>query len=398
MRIFKFAAVFLIVTGLIYMMVIGLNFSVFKTVFSNQEALAEGSEWVEKTFSLSGMAEFVAAHPDLVSVVLLSENDDSSNQLLYGEETHRAMGASGHLFLLVAYAQAQSDGFVAAGEPVSILELDRFLVPGHEPNRHKESIRHLTRDRGFSEGYTTIDEIVRLMVTRAHQPSADYIYHRLGIDYIRTITRNWLGEHAEYPLPWSSFYAAATLSIPDYHEPLDQTHRRQFHESVLAVYEQVHAGRVTIASMLPDDRKRGVDYSFFEEKSIYRLLPSVKPYDMARTMMDIYTGNGVSEDVQQVILNHMRWPMDRAELQLDFHDIGAIYDSRIAVSNGVTFAQSAYTGEMFASAVFFDQLPVGFWMHMSSNLINQDFQLRMKYDPAMFERTSELLGNKLSTQ
>jgi len=44
--------------------------------------------------------------------------------------------------------------------------------------------------------------------------------------------------------------------------------------------------------------------------------------------------------------------------------------------------------------VFFDQLPVGFWMHMSSNLINQDFQLRMKYDPAMFERTAILLGKK----
>ena len=69
MRIAKFLAVFVLVTGLVYLVVFGLNFNVFKTVFTNQEALAEGSEWIEKTYSLAGMTEFVAAHPDLVSVV-----------------------------------------------------------------------------------------------------------------------------------------------------------------------------------------------------------------------------------------------------------------------------------------------------------------------------------------
>ena len=46
MRIFKFFAVFLTVLGLVYTVIIGVNLNVFKTVFTNQEALAEGSEWV----------------------------------------------------------------------------------------------------------------------------------------------------------------------------------------------------------------------------------------------------------------------------------------------------------------------------------------------------------------
>jgi len=338
MRIFKFVAVFLIVTGLIYILVIGLNFSVFKTVFSNQEALAEGSEWVEKTYSLSGMAEFVAEHPDLVSVAMLSADTDSPNNLLFGEQKSRAMGATGHFWILLSYAQAKSDGLIPSEEQVNIADLDQFLIPGHEPNRHRESIRHLTRDRGFTEGVTNIDEVVRLMITRAHQPSADYIYHRLGMDYIQSVTEQWLGEGAEFPLPWSSFYVAATLSIPDPDEIIDEQRRRRFHNSVKTVYDQLDAGRLTVGSMLPADRARDVNYSFFEEKSIYRLLPTVKPYDLARTMLDIYSGTNVNERIQQIVLNHMRWPMDRAELLKDFTDIGAIYDSRIAVSNGVTFA------------------------------------------------------------
>jgi hypothetical protein len=398
MRVFKFVAVFLIVTGLVYMLVIGLNFNVFKTVFSNQEALADGSEWVEKTYSLSGMAEFVSEHPNLVSVAMLSVDPESDNNLLFEADVHRAMGATGHFWILLAYAQAVNDGLLSADLPVEIADLDRYLVPGHEPNRHRESVRYLTKDRGFTEGVTTLDELVRLMVTRAHQPSADYLYHILGMEYIRGIVAHWLGSEADFPLPWSSFYIAATLSIPDHTVAIQEHQRRLFQESVITVYEQIQSGRFTVASLLPEDRKRDVKYTFFEERSIYRLLPTVKPIDMARTMLAIYTGTDITAAVQQIVLNHMRWPMDRTELLKDFTDIGAIYDSRIAVSNGLTFATSTYTGETFVSAIFFDQLPVGFWMHMSSNLINQDFQLRMKYDPAMFERTSILLGKKNDNQ
>ncbi|MCH8494594.1 MAG: hypothetical protein LAT57_03045 [Balneolales bacterium] len=397
MRIFKFLGVFLIVTGLVYLVVFGLNFNVFKTVFINQEALAEGSEWVEKTYSLAGMADFIAEHPDLVSVVMLSSDPDSPHNLRYQPGTPRAMGATGHFIILLAYAEAIESGVLSSEIMIDIAELDKYQVPGHEPNRHQESIRLLTQKGQAIDGKAPIDAIVELMVTRNHQPSADFIFHTLGQEAISTTAKKWIGAGAEAPLPWSTFYTTATLVMPDYDTDITPETRSAFKQQAQIVYNQLDAQTFSIKELLPDDRKNGVKYTFFEEKSIYRLLPQVIPDSMAHAMLKLYKDDDTSADVRRIVLDHMRWPMQNTEILRDFNDVGAIYDSRIAVSSGVSFGESAYTGETFASVTFFDQLPVGFWMHMSSNLINQDFQLRLKFDPAMFERTSETLA-KSQTQ
>jgi hypothetical protein len=390
MRIAKFLAVFMIVTGLVYLLVVGLNFNVFKTVFSNQEALAEGSEWVEKTFSLSGIADFVAAHPDLVSVVMLPADRSSSQQLLFEEHTPRAMGATSHFWILLTYARAVENGELDPEQLVNLDDVSRFAVPGHEPNRHRESIRLLNRLNLVEDNHARIDAIVSLMITRNHQPSADYLFHLLGKDAIYEVTRHMLGEQAEMPMTWSSFYTAAAIIMPAHDQPLRAEDRARFQQQSAIVYDQLHAGTMQITEMLPDDRKSGVDYTFFEEKSIYRLLPHVVPIDLVQALHTVLTNDDFPG--RDRILSHMRWPMENTEILRDFSDVGAIYDSRIAVSNGISFGTSAYTSETFVSVTFFDQLPVGFWMHMSSNLINQDFQLRLKFDPAMFERTSNTLS------
>lgn len=390
MRIAKFLAVFMLVTGLVYLVVFGLNFNVFKTVFTNQEALAEGSEWVEKTYSLAGMTEFVAAHPDLVSVVLLSTDTTSTNQLSYEPLTPRAMGATTHFLLLLAYAEAVEQGNVAPSESVDLESLERFVIPGHEPNRHRESLL-LIDQLGLTEnGATTLDAVVRLMVTRNHQPSADYLYHLLGPDHIAATVKTWLGEEAELPLTWSAFYTAATLDMLPYETRPDRADRERLARQAKMVYEQLDSGLMRVENLLPEGRKDDVAYTFFEEKGIYRLHPHVVPAHLAQTMWNVLTDPEFPG--REIVMEHMRWPMENPEIMRDFSDVGAVFDSRIAVSNGVSFGTSAYTGETFASVTFFDQLPVGFWMHMSSNLINQDFQLRMKYDPAMFERTATSLN------
>lgn len=390
MRIAKFLAVFMIVTGLVYLLVVGLNFNVFKTVFSNQEALAEGSEWVEKTFSLSGMTDFVAAHPDMVSIVMLPTDSLSDHRLLFEERTPRAMGATSHFILLYAYAKGVANGVVFPEQPVLLDDLARFTVPGHEPNRHRESIRVLNRLQLVVDNQVPLDAIVRLMVTRNHQPSADYLFHLLGKDWVHGAARILLGEDAEMPMTWSSFYTAATLILPPHDQPVSVEDRVRFQQQAAIVFDQLDAGTMEIAQLLPDDRRRGVDYLFFEEKSIHRLMPHVVPYDLADGLRRMLLDTGFQG--RELVMEHMRWPMENPEILRDFSDIGAIYDSRISLSGGVSFGTSAYTGETFASVTFFDQLPVGFWMHMSSNLINQDFQLRLKFDPAMFERTSRTLS------
>ena len=66
MKAFKTLLIFFAVTAGILGMVIGLNWTAFKVVFSDPESFSEGSEWIEKTYSLAGLDEKLEAPPQQV--------------------------------------------------------------------------------------------------------------------------------------------------------------------------------------------------------------------------------------------------------------------------------------------------------------------------------------------
>jgi hypothetical protein len=384
MRLFKFLAIFLIVVGLIFIIVVGSNWRVFTTVFGNQEALAEGSEWVEKTYSLSGLTEFAGENPQYVSVVVLSD-DSTSTLISQGAAVPRAMGSTGHLFILMAWAQAVDSGDIMITETVSLSALESFVVPGHERSRHREVMKLLHDSGAIQNDHVPVRILVNMMIRRNHQPSADVVYHIVGADRVREITMRFLGDQAQPPLPWSGFYMAAIQDIPAHDEPLDSTLVTGFHASAMNMFQSLSSSEISLKDALPPSRQKDVSFTFFEEKSIYRLLPQAQPAHMAQAIRKALLSDELGESVRSLVLDVLRWPMEDSRITRDFSFFTAIYDNRISISSGISIGTSVYTGETLISAVYFDQLPVGFWMHLSANLMLQDFQMRLKYDPAMFE-------------
>jgi hypothetical protein len=57
----------------------------------NRDAMAEGSEWVEKTYSLQGLTEFIEENPEYISIAsIVANNPDSS--LMIGADIPRDNG------------------------------------------------------------------------------------------------------------------------------------------------------------------------------------------------------------------------------------------------------------------------------------------------------------------
>lgn len=55
--------------------------------------------------------------------------------------------------------------------------------------------------------------------------------------------------------------------------------------------------------------------------------------------------------------------------------------------SGIDFGTSIYDGHTSVQAVFFDDLPVAFFIHLSSNHMQEDYQQRLIWDPALYETT-----------
>ena len=104
-------------------------------------------------------------------------------------------------------------------------------------------------------------------------------------------------------------------------------------------------------------------------------------------MLYLLVDDRLEKELRAHILNAMGWPNCSSTLARIFESYYAHYDSRMGLLSGVDFGTSIYTGERRIQVVFFDELPVAFWHHMSANHMQEDFQQRLIWDPALFQTT-----------
>jgi hypothetical protein len=121
-RAFKFLLTFLAAAAFVFAMVIGLNYSGFETLFENEEGMAEGSQYIENTYSLAGLAEFIGEHPEWVSITSYNVNNPDSG-ISYREDVPRALGATGNIFLVMEYERQVANGILDPTELISLEEV-----------------------------------------------------------------------------------------------------------------------------------------------------------------------------------------------------------------------------------------------------------------------------------
>ncbi|MDZ7682200.1 MAG: hypothetical protein U5J63_10955 [Fodinibius sp.] len=134
------------------------------------------------------------------------------------------------------------------------------------------------------------------------------------------------------------------------------------------------------------DEQQGLGIGFTERRDILQLFPKSTAGELSQLMVQLEQDSLISVAVSKRVKNLMDWPYGEQSLNSDFESYGAIYDNRLGLLNGMDYGASVYSEEPFGQAVFFDSLQVAFWFHMSSNLMHQDYQQRLMWDPALRTR------------
>ncbi|MEX0772714.1 MAG: serine hydrolase [Balneolales bacterium] len=390
MRLLKFLGVFLTVATLLIGSIFYLNRDAFVSVFENRSALAEGSEWVEKTYSLSGLVEYMGQHPQYVSVVSYDINDPEKG-IYYQAHKERVMGSSVNIFILIEYARQVSEGTLNPDQLVSLDDLNQYHLPDIDDNRHREAIRSL-KDNNLvtADEQIKISDVVSTMVQKNDLASADFLYYFLGPDKINNTTADIGDNRIEAPLPYSGLHIS-------FNPPFNNQTPNERHDELLTLskddlleevsssalaYQNDEAFRSQVIEHFEND---GLGLSFMDERLMYDIFPKGEPEALTAILEKIVRGDLFSEEASSIIRDHLSWPMSASTVTRDFDFYGALYDNRISLLNGLDMGTSTYTKNQHVQAVFFEKLPIGFWMHMSSNFMSQDYQKRLIYDPALYE-------------
>ena len=384
-RAFKFLLTFLAAAAFVFAMVIGLNYSGFETLFENEEGMAEGSQYIENTYSLAGLAEFIGEHPEWVSITSYNVNNPDSG-ISYREDVPRALGATGNIFLVMEYERQVANGILDPTELISLQEIKKFALPEISENNHNKLIEE------FEDGNTPLDDVVLAMLQNSDLVSADYLWFRLGEENIRTLIDSLGMPQTSLPLPFSGMYTAINPELNDT-TGINEMSFAEFAEKSISEARRLNndpSYNQKVKDQFDDDR---LSLTFMQERDALEHFPQATTAQLADLMVRLLRDEVISPQISEQIKEKLRWPMGSEPISRSFEDYGAIYDNRMGLLGGIDFGTSIYDGHTSVQAVFFDQLPVGFWVHMSANHMQEDFQQRLIWDPALYQTTQKEIAD-----
>ncbi len=326
-RFLLFAGIFFGVVALVYLLVFGANARVFSTVFQNRDALAEGSEWVEHTYSLAGLADFAAAQPRRVAVLMRPADAADTISIAYGHDQARPMVGLQGLIPYSRYIANTASGAWSPDERIPADSIRRFRVDGVENRRLEAALA----DLGDAP---RLERLAAVLARSGHFWIADYLMHKAG--------------------PAVDLPAGIDAYIP---------------------YQ-------TLYNRLPDPAAR----SFQQERDLYAGFPKATSAALADLM------DRLAADTTAV--RHLSWSMADPSIRTHFTRYLVYYDSRMSYLGGVAVGTSHYTGNTYTSVVRFTDIPAGLWFHLSANFMNQDFQQRLIWDPALYERLATSISQR----
>lgn len=391
LRILKFIGAFLGTLLIVLLIVFGFHPDAIRTLVENSDDLQEGSEWVAKASSLKGLTEYIGANPGRVSLLSLSPGEPDST-LGYGAHAPRAMGTLSNFLLLAEYARRIEEGTLDSLEAVSLDSVDRHQLPYVDVSSHERAVDALG-DRGqiSREGTVPLGRLVQAAVAHNDLAASDYLWFRLagpGGENLTRLTERLGLPGTEMPLPFSGLYILMNSRLrsrpfPAHLDSLARLPRGEYGTRVISAARRFAREGDYRDRVLESFRSHeGPGVGFSQRRDALALFPKSTAADLAGLMRRLLENQLLSPAVSRRIKTFMDWPLE-GRLKRDFSEYGAIYDSRLGMAAGMDYGVPAGGERPYGQALLFDSLQVAFWFHLSSNLMHQDFQQRLIWDPAL---------------
>jgi beta-lactamase class A len=373
--------IFVAAAGFIYALVLGLNYHGFKTLFANKEGMAEGSQYIQSTYSLKGLTRFIGKHPEWVSITSYNVNDPDSG-IFYKSDTPRAMGATTNLLLLMEYERQVAEGLLEPDEMIESDAINRFALPEISENNHKNL------STSFDGGKAPLDELVQAMIKNSDLVFADYLWFKLGEENIRSLIDTLQLPITALPLPFSGMYIAINPSLSDT-SILKTEDFASFANRAIANATQLKNDSDYNQKVKNTFYEHRLSLSFMQERDALEYFPKATTNQLAGLMEQLFKDEILSKDISENVKKKLNWLQNSGSLSQNLENYAGIYDNRMGLLTGIDFGTSAADGHTSVQAISFAQLPVGFWLHMSANHMQEDFQRRLIWDPALYDATQQ---------
>jgi hypothetical protein len=210
----------------------------------------------------------------------------------------------------------------------------------------------------------------------------DYFYAKLNLDSLKNLYSASGFTKTDLIQPYIGIYASINPSF------MKTDYEQLYQKTIGLTKDEISAQRLTIYTdyqQKPAFRQQlrnlteevGKGLKFDEERNFSFSLPQTTASEMHQYLSTLIKAadNSIEAKVFDIILEANQ----NIYRERIFDQYAGVFDNRIGLQNGMDWGIAKEGGERI-QVVFFDELPVGFWFHLSSDLIIQDIQQRMIWD------------------
>lgn len=392
MKVLKFAGAFLGFTAFIFLLVIGYNWKEFTNVFENEAGLAEGQEFIEKTFSLGGMIEFIKENPQYTSVYSLPLND-TTPRLAIEETVPRTLGMLGSAFITLHYIDGKNSGKYTGLELISIDSVSAYQVPNIYRTAHEQTLKWLNDNNDIQNGKTTLNDLVDVLVFYNSLAVYDFLMHYFGHEALLQTAQKYGYTDPLYLMTFSglSIQLNPYLYSGGFEHRLDSLKSLSQLDLAANVFNSTHAyihNSNFRKKVLDTFKEHESGITFLQEKHSFDIYTQVNPKMLVQMIKNALKSQQLSASSKKEFLTILDWPMKDRAVSYQFGYYGGIFENRMSISSGLDIAFSKDGKDTLVQTVIFDKVPIALWFHMSSKYINLDYQRRIVWDDELRARSN----------
>jgi D-alanyl-D-alanine carboxypeptidase len=352
---------------------------------------SDGREIADKLLSSRDMLEYIAEHPEEVSLASWTVGAESQGIYL-NADIKRPVASTQKLLVLAEYAARIETGRWSAAEVVPVEEWERYWLNGTDGGAHAAALHQANADGRVSRGSVRLRDIADAMIRYSDNAAHDLLLDRITQPSAAALPEQ-LGLTAEdAPLPLAGLFL--TWQTPN--QPAAE---------LLARYRAYGPQRYTaetwrLSARLRDDAQFRAAQAEQSDLGGFRL--SLREQEQLAAALGAHgTARGYARLMAQVVTEELpgsklmreqlEWPMASGQVRADFDALGSKRGSLPGVVAAAHYAVAKGAEAPRVLALFMNGLPPAVWLHMSRTVVQQRFELELLQDDGFFAEARQRL-------
>ena len=387
----------LISAGLLVVVVIVaalLNRETVSQLVANTQAMGEGAEIAGALLEPADVLDFIAEHPEQVSLVAFDLGDETDG-IFYGPDVRRPVAGLPRLLVLAEYLRQVQAGELDPRTSVPLDTLEAAFLPGADAAgwaRVLAQLQAVNRERA------TLEQIAEVMMAHNSAVATDLLIARLGRPALAALPERLGIEALDPPLPTSGLFLSWSLSATEAVPEQRLAALEQIPPDVRASEAYRLAARYRRDSTFRRGERerlttRGSDLSLPEQRAFAE---QTYPRGTARAYASVLRRALADSLLAPGLGQAMRPYLERALPDSVGSTLEAIGSEAGSVPGLVSFAGYATRDDRPRGRVvvlLMDGLPLGVFYHLLQTGLDRGFLLQLLGDDVFFERVRERLAD-----